>query len=302
MMRLFRPAPLLVLALILMPITASAQGVTGGGQGTGMTREDFADANRRGLNLPSALEDGFLGLSARGGSLTGYCLEYRQVRVAGGQCRGVAVYVDGLRVADPGTFLAFQSADDIERAQLLSGMDATTRFGATARNGALIIETRSGQAGLPSANTLNLTGLDWSLETQPYPWARVLASTFLVNAAGFAIGRALTNECFGVDTGYDGPYRCSAPASLGTRVVSLVLPSMAGSFTARWAGTTNRSRGRIIPSAILGGIAGAAGYFMYVELGVSSGSDTGKLTGALLLTVARPLITVLSDRIFRTLY
>ena len=81
-MRLFRPAPLLVLAFALLPAGASAQGVTAQGSTTIMTREEFADASRRGINLAAALEDRFLGLNAVGGSLSGYCLEYRQVRAA----------------------------------------------------------------------------------------------------------------------------------------------------------------------------------------------------------------------------
>ena len=132
MMRLFRPAPLLVLALVLLPAGASAQGVTARGSTTIMTREEFADASRRGINLAAALEDRFLGLNAVGGTLSGFCLEYRQVRVGSSSCRSLAVYVDGIRVADTGYFLAFQPVEEIARAQVLSAIDATTRYGALA--------------------------------------------------------------------------------------------------------------------------------------------------------------------------
>lgn len=299
MMRLFRPAPLLVLAFALLPAGASAQGVTAQGSTTIMTREEFADASRRGINLAAALEDRFLGLNAVGGSLSGYCLEYRQVRAASLGCRALAVYVDGIRVADVGYFLAFQPVDDIERAEVLSALDATTRYGALARFGALLIETRTG--GLPSADDRHVSGLDWSLETKPYPWAKVLGSTFLANAAGFGIGQLLTDRCFGDDTGYGNSYRCGAPASTGTRVAGVMLPIVAGSFAARWAGTTDRSRGRLIPAAILGSITGAAGYLMFVDEGGSGGSDDGRVVGALLMTVVTPLVTVFSDRLFRVL-
>ena len=143
--------------------------------------------------------------------------------------------------------------------------------------------------------------MDWSLETKPYPWAKVLGSTFLANAAGFGIGQLLTDRCFGDDTGYGNSYRCGAPASLGTRVAGVMLPIVAGSFAARWAGTTDRSRGRLIPAAILGSITGAAGYLMFVDEGGSGGSDDGRVVGALLMTVVTPLVTVFSDRLFRVL-
>jgi hypothetical protein len=101
------------------------------------------DASRRGLDLVSALEDRFLGLRADGGTRSGWCLEYRQVR-DGGRCRSVVVYVDGVRVVRPGYFLASQPLDDIERAEVLSALDATTRYGGAGAFGALVIDTRAG--------------------------------------------------------------------------------------------------------------------------------------------------------------
>ena len=302
MTRFFRLPAVLALLLVQMPVGGSAQGVTARGQGTAMTQEELADAARRGLNLAAALEDRFLGLNSVGGTLSGYCVEYRQVRVGSSPCRGLAVYVDGIRVADPGYFLGFQPVEKIARAEVLSAMDATTRYGALARFGALLIETRTGQGALSTANDRNVTGLRWSpLETVPYPWARVMGSTFLASAAGFGISQLLTDRCFGVNSGFQRPIRCNAPASLGTRVVGLALPTLAGTFAARWAGTTDRSRGRLLPAAILGSVTGITGYFVFVEAGVSRGSDGGKVVGALLITVVTPLVTVLSDRLFRTL-
>ena len=301
MTHLVRLSRVSALVLVLIPVAASSQSVTGRTQGAAMSREDFADAARRGLNLPAALEDGILGIRAMGGDFTAWCLEYRQVRVGGG-CRGVAVYVDGIRVAEPGWFLAMQQVDDIERAEVLSGLEATTRYGPAAGNGALIIETRSGIAAASTANDRHITGLDWSaLETEPYPWARVMASTFLANAAGVGVSLLLTDQCFGEDTRLDNPYRCSTPASVGTRVAGLWLPTVAGSLAARWAGATDRSRGRFVPALLFGTVTSAGGYLLFVDKRSSSGSDAGKVVGALLLTVATPLVTVLSDRIFRVL-
>jgi len=106
-----------------------------------MTEEALLEASQRGLDLPAALESGFLGLRTVRGSASGWCLVYRQVR-AGGRCRGLAVYVDGVRVSDAGYFLASQPVDEILRVELLTALDATTRYGSTAGWGALVIVTR----------------------------------------------------------------------------------------------------------------------------------------------------------------
>ncbi len=132
----FRVAPALALLLVLIPLGASAQGRI-------MTEQELSDAARRGLDLVSALEDRFLGLRTEGGPRSGWCLEYRQVR-DDGRCRSLAVYVDGVRIVRPGYYLASQPLDDVERAELLSAVDATTRYGGAGAYGALVIETRMG--------------------------------------------------------------------------------------------------------------------------------------------------------------
>ena len=300
MTRRFRAPTTLAFLLVFVSVGASAQSVTApsGNRGTTMTREDFDDAARRGLTLAAALEDGFLGMRAVGSPTTPSCVEYRQVRVMTG-CRGVAVYVDGLPVVDPGWFLAFQPVDDIERAEVLSSVEATTRFGSEAGNGALIIQTRSGQA--PSrAQGNHITGLDWSLETEPYSWVRVSAITAVANAAGAGLGLLLMRRCLGVDSGWDDQYDCSALSEIGSRMVGPMLPGLTGSFAARWAGSTNRSRGRMQPSVLFGTITSAAGYYLVIDQGLE-GTSTSEVLGAVLLTAVTPLVTVVSNRIFRTL-
>ena len=126
----------MVCMLVLIPVGASAQGTT-------MTKEDFSDAARRGVNLAQALEARFPGIRAVGRSLSGWCVEYRQVG-ASGRCKSLAVFVDGIRIGDPRHFFASQPVEDIVRAELLSAMDATIRYGSTAGWGALVIETRRG--------------------------------------------------------------------------------------------------------------------------------------------------------------
>ena len=125
--------------LLLFPVGASGQGVTSEGipdRTTIMTEEDFQDAARRGINLAAALEDAILGLWV-GGGVNGWCVEYRQIRWPG-KCNSVTLYVDGARVADEGYLLGLLSVDDIARAEILSAIDATTRYGAAGGYGALL--------------------------------------------------------------------------------------------------------------------------------------------------------------------
>ena len=122
--------------LVLIPVGASSQGRT-------MTGEEFFDASSRGLNLPEALQERFFRLRVVPGSRGGWCVEYRQV--ASWRCRAVAVYVDGVRIADPAHLFASQPVKDIARAELLSAVDAFTRYGSAAGWGALLIETRTGR-------------------------------------------------------------------------------------------------------------------------------------------------------------
>ncbi len=304
MTRMVRVSPALTLVLALFPVAIGAQGVTAPGTSTTtMTEEDFQAAARRGLNLPTTLEDGFLGISVRGGGLSGlssdWCVEYRPARQRISGCRSVAVFVDGVAIADPGAFLSSQPVEDIIRAEVLSSVDAVTRFGSRAGFGALVIETRIGQRR-PADNPRNEYGFGWSpLETQPYPWFRVLGATFLANAAGFGIATLINDRCVAEDAGvrYTG---CNQPSAIGTTIASVTLPSVSGGFAARWAGTTDRTQGLLAPSIMFGTMTAAGGYFLFVDE-VRANSRAGKVIGAVLITVVTPIVTVLSDRIFRAL-
>ena len=290
MTRLFHVSPILALMLVLIPVGVSAQGT--------MTRDEFLDAYRRGLILPEALEDGFLGLSAERMPM-GWCVEYRQAR-SGTGCSPVAIYLDGVRILDAARLFETQPIQDVTRAEVLSSLEATTRYGSTAGWGALIIET---QLGSPSSATADepYISSDWSLESAPYPWARVAASSVLATSAGLGLALLLGNQCPETNPLDSYSAHCSGMASVGAKWVSPLVPGMAGSFAARWAGTTDRSKGLLLPSAVLGSLTSIVGYRLFVGEGRPEPTDAARVAGALLVFVATPLVTVLSDRFFRAL-
>jgi hypothetical protein len=78
------------------------------------------------------------------------------------------------------------------------------------------------------------------------------------------------------------------------------LPSVSGSIAASWAGSTDRSKGRILPSALLGTLSAAGGYLLYAN-GKSNDSQFSTTAGILLVTVGTPVLTTFGDRMFRSL-
>lgn len=87
---------------------------------------------------------------------------------------------------------------------MLARGEAGTRYGSASR-GVLLIETRYGAASnrerpmeaRPARQ--RISGFDWTDETRPYPWGRVLGSSFLRNAVGVGAGLLLANRCFTVN-------------------------------------------------------------------------------------------------------
>ena len=82
--------------------------------------------------------------------------------------------------------------------------------------------------------------------------------------------------------------------------MGLGLPAVGGTLAARRAGATERSRGRMLPAAVFGTMASAAGYLFLVE-GESRDSKAAVGAGALVLAVGTPLLVTFSDRLFRAL-
>ena len=260
----------------------------------------LSEAARRGLGLSDVLAQHLPGLRVRSGS-TGSCVEYRSTSARGG-CNDVSVYVDGVRAAVPSLLYLSMPLEDIERVELLSPLQASTRFGMSAGGGALLVETKTGPRRAREAAADNLvTGFDWSLEQQRYGWERVFLSSLAGHAVGLALGLGLANRCLDIDTGIGGLRpRCPGVFTTGTGILALALPSAAGGLSAGWAGRTSRSKGRFLPAALGGAMTATAGYLLLIE-GKGNHSSGTETAGIVLLAVGPPLMTTLADRIFRVL-
>jgi hypothetical protein len=263
-----------------------------------IARPEIDDAGRRGLGLGELLRQGMPSLSVRGS-----CVEYRGARRGAGPCREVHVVMDGVPVSSPSMLVATMPLQDIERLEMLSPAEAGAIYGAFSGFGVLLIETRRG----PTREILRekgapLTAMDWSMETRPYDWSRVMASSFAGTAVGIGAGMLVGNQCLKVsNTDFSGLRpQCDPITTMAAGFVMLGLPGVAGGAAARWAGATERSQGRLVPSALLSTLSVATGYLIWVE-GKTAKSEAMRVTGMSILFVGTPLMTAFSDRLFRAL-
>ncbi|MDE2926885.1 MAG: TonB-dependent receptor plug domain-containing protein [Acidobacteriota bacterium] len=269
-------------------------------------REEIELAARGGQHLGDLLRGGMPGIRVRGGGRPGdyLCVEYRGSGV--GECDEVSVYLDGVPVGDPGLIYSSLDLSDIDRVEVLSPLEAVTRFGNRASGGALLIESRD--TSFRRENSLfgpSLGAYDWSLEEASHPWAKVLGSTILANAAGVGLGYLALKQCVASEPTTHGrryTSQCGDLATISTGIVALNLPGTIGGFASSRAGATQLSRGRYLPAAMAGLISTTAGYVMVMRAeDPGYKSDSLRLAGLLTMTVGTPLLLTLSDRLFRTL-
>ena len=267
--------------------------------------EEIEQAARTGQHLGDLLRGGMSGIRVRGGNRGGdrLCVEYR--RSGAGECAEIAVYLDGVAVADPGQIYSSLSLDDIDRVEVLSPLEAVIRFGDRGARGALLVESR-----LPSLperqnpfRTSARRGYDWSLEEESHPSTKVFGSTVLANALGVGLGYLALKQCVGIvatDHGRQFDTQCGALTTMSTGVFALSLPGAVGSMAATRSGSTRRSRGRFFHVAMSGLISTTIGYVMLMHGEDPEYSSNGlRIGGLLTMTVGTPLLLTISDRFFR---
>lgn len=263
-----------------------------------IARPEIDEASRRGIGLAELLRQGMPSLAVRGN-----CVEYRGARRGGGPCREVHAILDGVPVSSPSMLLATMPLQDIERLEILSPAEAGAVYGTFSGFGVLLIETRRG----PTRERLReqgalLPAMDWSQESRPYDWSRVMLSSFAGTALGLGAGALVGHQCLRVSrTDFSGLRpKCDPITTMAAGFVMLGLPGITGGTAARWAGATERSRGRLVPSVILSTLSVASGYLVWVE-GTGVDSRSVQTVGATLLFVGTPLLAAFSDRLFRAL-
>ena len=269
-------------------------------------REEIELAAQGGQQLGDLLRGGMPGIRVRGGYRPGdyLCVEYRGS--GAGECDEVSVYLDGVPVGDPGLLYSSLDLSAIDRVEVLSPLEAITRFGNRASGGALLIESRD--TSLRGRNNLfgtNLGAYDWSLEEESHPWAKVLGSSILASTAGVGLGYLVLKQCVTSEsTTYGRRYtsRCGDLGTISTGVAALSLPGAIGGAVSSRTGTTMQSRGRYFPAAMAGLISTTAGYVMVMRAeDAEYKSDSLRIAGLLTMTVGTPLLLTLSDRLFRAL-
>jgi hypothetical protein len=263
-------------------------------------RETIDRASQMGLSLGQLLQQDMMGVRVRGS-----CVEYRgSASFDDGLCREVSVFIDGVPITAPSTIYANMPLMDIERLEVMSPGEAGAQYGSMGGWGILMVETRRGtRPDRPAAAKDELmVGFDWEAEQRSYRWGRAASGSLIGNALGLGLSLAAADQCFRIRSrGVLGVRkRCNAITTMASGLLTLSLPSIAGSYGARWGGSTERSRGRILPGMVLGTISAATGYLLLVR-GESWEDDGMMAAGTVILTVGTPALLLLADRTLRVL-
>lgn len=270
--------------------------VTSGNSINELSLEEIDAAARAGLSFGDLIQGSLPGVDVRPGTL-GLCVTYRAIRTGNdlGDCDGVSVVLDGVPTADAAYVYSSLPLQDIARIEVLSPAQAGVRYGMRNGQGALLVETKRGPVRRRSDMTRYLTGLDWSGEQQPYPWLKVFGSALLVNAAALGVSHLMVEECLRTqEASLALRTRCGPLGTAGAGVLSVALPAAATGMVARWAGSTDRSRGRLVPAMVAGALALSAGYIM-----VLGGEGGAELAGGVVLSLGVPAVLTFADRVIR---
>ncbi len=259
------------------------------------------EAARAGLDLAELIQTALPGVETRASVGNAVCVTYRPIRTGNNNasgCDGVEVRLDGVPISDPAYIYRAIPLSDIERIEIMSPAQAGAQYGMRSGQGVLLIETKEATAAQRSDRSRYLTGWSWEAEAEPYPWLKVVGSSALATAATVSLSLVLADGCF--RTPEDKPLalrtECGPLGTAGASIGSVVLPSLAGGLAAGWAGSTPRSRGRLVPSMVASSIALAGGYLMVI-----GGDGATEGLGAAVLFLGVPLTQTLTDRVLRVL-
>lgn len=270
--------------------------ITSGSAIKELTSERIDRAARAGLSFGDLLQSSLPGVDVRSGSL-GLCVTYRAIRTDNdrGDCDGLSVILDGVPVADPAYVYQSIPLRDIQRVEVLSPSQAGVRYGMRRGQGALLVETKLGPVRQQTDMSDYLTGLDWSGESEPYPWLKVYGSAMLVNTVALGLSYLMADRCFWTQEGSLAlRTRCSAIGTASSGVLSVAFPAVGAGLAARWAGATDRSNGRLVPSMVAAGMFLSTGYIM-----ILGGEGSTEVAGGVLLSLGVPAVLTLADRIIR---
>ena len=296
-------------AIVLEPIevealSAEARRVRGLGRAQRtLTAAELAPLQRSGEHLVNALARLMPGIRVRSGrSQPGQilCIEFRDpATLLGGGCRTPLVIVDNVRQANGLVTLNTLPIANIRRIEALGPGEAGVRYGFGSGNGVILVETVSAALGRPQAGPVRRI-YDWSLEAEPYPWARNLGTAVAANAAGLFAGYALSRSCLSYETLslHIAEARCGFAANAGSRVAIYVAPQIGVGYLTGRVGTTDRSRGSMWRNAAASAILSVPGIVLALT-DEDDGFPGSTGIGVVMTVVGAPVASVLADRWFR---
>lgn len=242
-----------------------------------------------------------------------YCIEFRGA--TGGSflrgrgttdpgCNSPEVYLDGVLVANPSSLYPALPVETLDNIEVIPPSEAGSRFGTGALWGAIVIESRRPGRRWAGADVegeaVGLGRFDWSLEPDAHAGRKVFFTALGANAAGVAIGLAVSNNCIRLrNPGFDSVVSdCSGGATLASALAGVVIPAFGAAAAARWAGDTDLSRGRFSAAAIGASIALVPGYAFMIS-SRRDGSTAAETMGAAMLLLGAPFAVTVADRLFR---
>lgn len=260
----------------------------------------IAQAALAGLDLADLLETDLPGVDTRAGLGNAVCVTYRPIRTgfSGDDCDGVEVRLDGVPVSDPQYIFRAIPLTDIERVEVMSPAQAGAQYGMRSGQSLLLIETKTASEAVRSDRSRYMTGWSWEGESESYPWLKVFGSSLVATAATVGLSLYFAEGCFETPEGSPRALRtsCGPLATTGASLGSVVLPALTGSLTTRWAGSTDRSRGRLVPSMVASSITLTGGYLLLL-----SDNANQEVAGAVVLFLGVPLVQTFTDRVLRML-
>lgn len=236
-----------------------------------------------------------------------FCMEFRTAgtpRFAG--CNFPTVFLDGVRVFDPGSLLSTLDMSTLNRVEVVPPAEAGVRFGTESAYGVLLLETRMWSDFQEADDLLRSTlhqqiVYDWDDAPDEHATWRVLGISVLTNAAAVAAGVAIADRCLDyerltVDLFYS---ECDTGGTLGAHAALFGLPLATAALTTRLTGGTDHSYGRMFPAALLSAVALIPGYALSTSGQVADSPSVTSVGGRLFLLVGVPLAATMADRLFR---
>lgn len=304
-------------AIVLEPLVVEAETAvererrTTGASFWEVTREEVEAATGTSRHMGDLIRQTIPGLRLRQASnlsTTDICLEFRAAAslsiVNSRPCNHPKVYLDGVPVADPQYLYGAMGLGDIERIQVIPPGEASTRYGSGSLYGVLLIETRrpgfDGRAGVDRLGPGGaMRTFDWEQDAQGHSTGKVLLGALAGNAVGLALGLSLGRECIQV-ADRQITSACGTVATGAAGAAAVLLPALGATLGARLAGTTELSRGSLVPSLVAAGLMLFPGYAFSLST-VGQGSETVNTIGSVFLAAGVPLAVTLADRLFRKL-